>query len=106
MKVLIATDGSKYAKWATEWGARLPYADAPEVTVLHVTNIQALRAPVMFQPMIIGNEPFIKQEIKRIEARGKRVMVEARSQLASLKMKGKIVSERGAAGPDDSQTGC
>ncbi len=99
MKVLIATDGSKYAKWATEWSARLPYADAPEVTVLHVTNIQALRAPVMFQPMIIGNEPFIKQEIKRIEAHGKRVMVEARSQLASLKLKGRILSERGAPGP-------
>ena len=99
MKVLIATDGSKYARWATEWVARMPFADSPDVTVLHVADVEALRAPFMFQPVVIGNEPFIQEEIKRIEAGGKRTIAEAKVQLASLKMKGKVLSERGAVGP-------
>ena len=99
MKVLIATDGSKYGKWATEWVARMPFAEKPEATVLHVTDVEALRAPFMFQPVVIGNEPFIQEEIKRIEARAKTTVAEAKAQMASLKFKGKLVSERGAAGP-------
>ena len=99
MKVLIATDGSKYSKWATEWVARMPFADKPEVALLHVTDIEALRAPFMFQPVVIGNEPFIQEEIKRIEARGKTTITEAKAQMASLKLKGKVQSERGPAGP-------
>ena len=98
MKVLIATDGSKYGKWATEWVARMPFAEKPDVSVLHVTDVEALRAPFMFQPVVIGNEPFIQEEIKRIEARGKTAMAEAKAQMASLKLKGKLVSERGSAG--------
>jgi nucleotide-binding universal stress UspA family protein len=99
MKVLIATDGSKYAKWATEWIGRMPFAEAPDVTLLHVTDVEALRAPFMFQPVVIGNEPFIQEEIKRIEARGKSAVEEAKTQLALLKMKGKVLSERGVVGP-------
>ncbi|MGZ9188632.1 MAG: universal stress protein [Nitrospira sp.] len=99
MKVLIAADGSKYGKWATEWVARMPFADKPDVTVLHVMDVGALRAPFMFQPVVIGNEPFIQEEIKRVEAKGKITMAEAKAQMASLKMKGKLVSERGTVGP-------
>jgi nucleotide-binding universal stress UspA family protein len=99
MKVLITTDGSKYAKWAMEWVGRMPFADVPDVTVLHVTDVEALRAPVMFQPMVIGNEPFIQEEIRRMEACGKSAVAEAKTRLALLKMKGKVLSERGAVGP-------
>src|SRR5687768_14423857 len=99
MKVLIATDGSKYAKWAMEWVGRMPFADVPDVTVLHVTDVEALRAPVMFQPVVIGNEPFIQEEIRRMEARGKSAVAEAKTRLTLLKMKGKVLSERGAVGP-------
>ncbi|MGZ8423162.1 MAG: universal stress protein [Nitrospira sp.] len=99
MKTLIATDGSKYGKWATEWVARMPFADKPDITVLHVMDVGALRAPFMFQPVVIGNEPFIQEEIKRVEAKGKITMAEAKAQMASLKMKGKLVSERGTVGP-------
>ncbi|WHZ16380.1 MAG: Universal stress protein family [Nitrospira sp.] len=98
MKVLIATDGSKYGKWATEWAARMPFADRPQFTLVHVTDVEALRAPFMFQPVVIGNEPFIQEEIKRIEARGKATMAAAKAQMASLDMKGKLVSERGPVG--------
>lgn len=99
MKVLIATDGSKYGKWAMEWVARMPLADKPDVTVMHVTDVEALRAPFMFQPVVIGNEPFIQEEIKRIEGRAKTTMADAKTHMASLKLKGKLLSARGAAGP-------
>ena len=72
MKILVATDGSKYGQWATEWAARLPLTEARDCTVLHVMDVEALRAPFMFQPVVIGNEPFIQEEIKRIEAAEKR----------------------------------
>lgn len=99
MKVLIATDGSKYGKWATEWAARMPFAGTPQFTLLHVADVEALRAPFMFQPVVIGNEPFIQEEITRIEVRGKRTMAEAKAQVASLGMKAKLVMERGPVGP-------
>ncbi len=99
MKILVATDGSKYGQWATEWAARLPLTEARDCTVLHVMDVEALRAPFMFQPVVIGNEPFIQEEIKRIEARGKKTVAEAKAQLAALNLKGKVVSERGAVGP-------
>lgn len=98
MKVLIANDGSKHAKWAIEWIGRMPFADSPDVTVLHVSDVETLRAPFMFQPVVIGNEPFIQEELKRIEARGKMATADAKAQLTSLKMKGKVLSERGAVG--------
>ena len=98
MKILVATDGSKYGQWATEWAARLPLADTRECTVLHVMDVEALRAPFMFQPVVIGNEPFIQEEIKRIEARGKKTVAEAKAQLAALNLKGKVVAERGTVG--------
>ena len=44
MEVLIATDGSKYGKWATEWVARMPFPDKPQFTLLHVMDVEALRA--------------------------------------------------------------
>jgi nucleotide-binding universal stress UspA family protein len=99
MRVLIAIDGSKYGKWATEWVARMPFEATPDITVMHVVDVQALRAPFMFQPVVIGNEPFIQEEIKRAEARAKKAMAEAKLQMAALKLKGKLVAERGAVGP-------
>lgn len=98
MKVLIATDGSKYGKWATEWVVHVPFQEKPDVTLVHVTDVEALRSPVMFQPVVIGNEPFIQEEIKRIEAQSKRTMVEAKAQVASLRLKAKLSSERGPVG--------
>ena len=32
MNVLVATDGSKYGRWALNWVARLPLVEPPHVT--------------------------------------------------------------------------
>jgi hypothetical protein len=54
MKILAATDGSKYGRWAIEWLADVPFILQPVVRVLHVVDVASVRAPFMIQPIIVG----------------------------------------------------
>ncbi|MBI4402485.1 MAG: universal stress protein, partial [Nitrospirae bacterium] len=99
MKIVLAVDGSKYGRWATEWLAHLPFATALQVTALHVVDLVSLRAPFMSQPIVVGIEPFIQAEAKRLQAQGKRVAAEAKALLSSLNIQGKAIAERGAVAP-------
>jgi nucleotide-binding universal stress UspA family protein len=96
MRVLIAVDGSKHGRWAVEWVSKIPFASAAQVTALHVVDTVSIRAPFMVQPVIVGNERFIQEEIRRIEERGKKVVAETRALLSSLDLKGKVIKEQGA----------
>ncbi len=95
MNVLLAVDGSKYGRWATEWIARMPFMSPPRVTALHVMDVAALRAPFVVQPMIAGNERFIQEEIKRLETRAQKTVEETNSLLSAYGLKGKVVSRKG-----------
>ena len=99
MNVLVATDGSKYGRWALNWVATLPFIDPPRVTALHVLDIAALRAPFLAQPEIAGNERYIQEEIHRMEARSAKALKEAKQQLASLNLMGTARKEQGAVAP-------
>lgn len=99
MNVLVATDGSKYGRWGLNWVAKLPFAEPPRVTALHVLDIGALRAPFLSQPVMAGNERYIQEEIQRMEARSAKALKEAKQQLASLKLKGTARKEQGAVAP-------
>ena len=99
MNVLVATDGSKYGRWALNWVATLPFIDPPRVTALHVLDIAALRAPFLAQPVIAGNERYIQEEIHRMEARSAKALKEAKQQLASLNLMGTARKEQGAVAP-------
>ena len=55
MNVLAAIDGSKYGRWELNWVAKLPLVEPPRVTVLHVVDISALRAPFLSQPVVAGS---------------------------------------------------
>jgi nucleotide-binding universal stress UspA family protein len=96
MNVLVATDGSKYGGWGLNWVAKLPFVEPPRVTVLHVLDSAALRAPFLSQPVIAGNERYIQEEIQRMEARSAKTLKEATQQLAALKLKGTARKEQGA----------
>ena len=96
MKVLVAIDGSKFGRWGLEWIAHMPFAAPPQITALHVVDVAALRAPFMVQPVMAGNERYIREEIQRLEERAKKTVAEARTVLASLNIKGKVVKEQGA----------
>ena len=95
MNVLVATDGSKYGKWALEWVAQLPLAQAPTVKVLHAVDVGALRAPFVVQPVVVGTERYIKAEIARMEAHAKKTKQEAVALLKTLHLSGRVVTERG-----------
>jgi nucleotide-binding universal stress UspA family protein len=99
MHVLVATDGSKYGGWALNWAAKLPLAEPTKVMVLHVLDVAALRAPFLSQPVLAGNEPYIQEEIKRMEARSAKIIQEATQQLASLKLAGTVRKEQGPVAP-------
>jgi nucleotide-binding universal stress UspA family protein len=99
MKVLVATDGSKYGRWGLNWVATLPFAVPIQVVALHVLDSAALRAPFLAQPVIAGIERYIQEEIQRMEARSGKALKEAKQQLASLKLKGTARKEQGAVAP-------
>jgi nucleotide-binding universal stress UspA family protein len=99
MKVLVATDGSKYGRWGLNWVAKLPLVEAPRVTALHVLDLAALRAPFLAQPVMAGNERYIQEEIQHMEARSAKAITDAKKQLASLKLKGTARKEQGAIAP-------
>lgn len=96
MKVLAATDGSKYGQWAIEWLAQLPFTIQPVVRVLHVVDIAGLRAPFMIQPVIAGTERYLQQEVKRMETTAKATKKQSAELLASLGLKGTVIVDRGA----------
>ncbi len=96
MNVLVAMDGSKYGRWGLNWVAKLPFVEPPQVTALHVLDSAALRAPFLSQPMIAGNERYIREEIQRMEARSVKTLKEAKQQLTALKLKGTARKEQGA----------
>lgn len=95
MKVLAAVDGSKYSRWTLDWIGQLPWAAAPAVTALHVLDVDSIKYPVMVQPLILGNLPSIQAEVKRAEARARKVKTDMTDLLASLKLRGKMLVENG-----------
>lgn len=95
MNVLVATDGSKFGKWALEWVSLLPLAQVPAVKVLHVVDIGALRAPFFMQPVVAGNERYLKTEIARLEAHAKKTKRDTTHAIKALHLNGRVVIERG-----------
>ena len=99
MNVLVATDGSKYGRWALNWVAELPFVEPVKVMALHVLDLRTLRAlrgPFLSQ---VEGERYLQEEIQRMEARSAKALKEAKQQLASLKLKGTARKEQGAVAP-------
>ena len=95
MNVLVATDGSKYGRWALNWVAKLPLVEPAKVMALHVLDVATLRAPFLAQPVMSGNEQYVQEEITRIGARSAKTLQDATQQLASLKLAGTVRKEQG-----------
>jgi nucleotide-binding universal stress UspA family protein len=99
MNVLVATDGSKYGRWALNWVAQLPFVEPAKVMALHVLDIGAVRAPFRSQPAMAGSERSIQEEIQRMETRAAMTIIDTKKQLAALKLKGTVRKEHGAIAP-------
>ncbi|MDH5739603.1 MAG: universal stress protein [Nitrospira sp.] len=96
MKILAATDGSKYGRWAIEWLADVPFIVQPVVRVLHVVDVASVRAPFMIQPIIVGAERYVQSEVNRMEKAAKAAKEESVTLLAKLGLNGGVTVERGA----------
>lgn len=96
MKILAATDGSKYGKWAIEWLAEIPFAVQPVIRVLHVVDVASVRAPFMVQPMIVGTERYIQSEVKRMETAAKSTKKESEDLLSTLGLGGTVTIDQGS----------
>ena len=79
--------------------ATLPFVKPPRVTVLHVLDIAALRAPFLSQPVMAGIERYIQEELHRMEAGSAKTVADTKKQLALLKLKGTVRKEQGAIAP-------
>lgn len=95
MKILAATDGSKYGKWAIEWLAEMPFMVQPVVRVLHVVDVASLRAPFLIQPVIVGTERYLQSEVKRMEASAKSTKKESERLLSTLGLSGTVTTDQG-----------
>jgi len=98
MKIIFGVDGSKYARWAAEWIARMPFTTPCRVTAVHVVDLASLRAPLVVQPLG-AIEPLVQAESRRLQAEAKRVVAETKALLSSLGMQGKVITEKGAIAP-------
>lgn len=85
MKVLVATDGSKYGGWSLNWVAKLPFVEPPTVMALHVLDNAKLLLPFR-----------TKLETQRVEAHAARALKEITKQLRLLKLDGAARKEQGA----------
>lgn len=94
MKIVLAVDGSKHGRWAMEWVPTVPLSHQPSVVVVHALDLAAVKAPFVAQPVVAGNQPYIRAEISRLEQHAKRVSAESKAFLASEHLHGKVVVER------------
>lgn len=99
MKVVVAVDGSKYGRWATQWAARMPFATPPHVTALHVVDVASLKAPLTPHPVVVWNVRNMRAELRRMQAWASKVTAETKTLMASLGLQGRVVSEKGAVAP-------
>lgn len=99
MKVVVAVDGSKYGRWAVQWISSIPFAQRPLVQAIHVLDLASLSAPFIAEPSMIAFEGVHQAEVKRLKVHAERVVAETRKLLASEKIGGKVLIERGWIAP-------
>ena len=101
MNVFVAMmDGSEYGRWALNWVAQLPFVERPRVTVVHVMDSTALRAPFLPLSVVASEKAYLQEEIDRMETRSAQIISVIKQQLAALKLKGTVLKEQGAIAPE------
>ena len=63
MKILLAVDGSRHARWATELLARLPLAAAPDIRPLTIVEHGVLTHPAIAPPLVTQPNREMKKQM-------------------------------------------
>jgi nucleotide-binding universal stress UspA family protein len=72
---------------------------SPKVIAVHAVDLAALKAPFVAQSIIAGNQPYLRAEVNRLEQQATRVSSEIRDFLASARIPGRVIVERGTPAP-------
>jgi nucleotide-binding universal stress UspA family protein len=99
VNIVLAVDGSKHSRWATDWVHELPLVRLSRVTAIHVVNVAALRAPFMVQATRIGCEGFIQAEAKRLDIQAKQVVASTRKLLSKFGDRATVMIKKGPVEP-------
>jgi nucleotide-binding universal stress UspA family protein len=94
MRLIVGIDGSKHSRWAMEWATRLPLTKRPAILAVHALDLVSFRAPFVVQPVVVGNQPFIRAEIRRLRRQATEVIADAKEFFSEAKGPVKVVLEK------------
>jgi nucleotide-binding universal stress UspA family protein len=96
MRLIVGIDGSKHSRWAMERATRLPLTEPSAILAVHALDLVSFRAPFVVQPVVVGNQPFIRAEITRLRRQATEVMADAKEFFSGAKVPVKVVLEKDA----------
>lgn len=91
MKIILAVDGSRYSDWAVDLLLRLPLAKEPEISVLHVVDLVALKGPLRS----FKYRRLMRKEVDRSLAAADRITARAVDRLSMRWQKTQAAVEKG-----------
>ncbi len=74
MKILLAVDGSTYSRWATEALLSVPWAERPDVIVLHVVDVATVPEPLIAPRAADAYRAVVKADTASRERAGRRLV--------------------------------
>lgn len=95
MKIVLATDGSKYGQWAADLLLALPLAKKAEVTVLHVLEMDPITQYVIKPPLKREYSKVLKKEVEKALAAAVPIAQQAADRLEGRFRKVQAVVEKG-----------
>jgi nucleotide-binding universal stress UspA family protein len=96
MKIILAVDGSRHSKWTENFLLALPLAEEPEVTVIHVVEIDPLTRRLVSPPVKQACTRALREEVDRSAAEGEKLTARAAQRLKARWKKVRTVVERGS----------
>ena len=96
MRLIVGIDGSKHSQWAMEWATRLTLTEPPAILAVHALDLVSFRAPFVVQPVVVGNQPFIRAEIRRLRRQATEVIADAKEFFSGAKVPVRVVLEKAA----------
>jgi nucleotide-binding universal stress UspA family protein len=81
MKIVLAIDGSTYSRWATEALLGVPWAERPEVIVLHVVDVAAVPESLVAPQTVEAYRSAVTAETTSREKVGRRLVAQVAARL-------------------------
>lgn len=97
MKIVLAVDGSAYSRWATEAVLSVPWAERPDVVVLHAVDVAALPEAFIAPRTAEAYRAVLSAETASRERTGKRLVARVAARLKKRCRSVKAAVETGRA---------